>query len=95
MPRAHRLGLLTTAVVIAYLLAWYGMFAVPGLDSKTSDQILPVLPWWALITLGSYSLWSIGMGLLTLRECPEAYEELLGEIAEAKNELRAKGVTVD
>ena len=38
---------------------------------------LEQLPWWLLITFGSYSLWSIGMGLLTLRECPEAYNELL------------------
>jgi len=38
---------------------------------------LEQLPWWLLISFGSYSLWSIGMGLLTLRECPEAYNELL------------------
>jgi len=29
------------------------------------------------VSFGAYSLWTIGWGLLTLRECPEAYEELI------------------
>lgn len=35
------------------------------------------LPWWLLVSFGAYSLWSLGWGLLQLRECPEAYEELI------------------
>lgn len=35
------------------------------------------------------------MGLLTFRDCPDAHQELLMEISEAKNDLRLKGVEVD
>ena len=35
------------------------------------------IPWWLLVSFGSYCLWSIGIGLVSLRECPEAYNELL------------------
>ncbi|KAH6911081.1 dolichol-phosphate mannosyltransferase subunit 3-domain-containing protein [Coprinopsis sp. MPI-PUGE-AT-0042] len=52
-------------------------------------------PWWLLVTFGSYSLWSLGWGLFTFRDCPEAYTELLSEINDAKNALRSQGVTVD
>jgi hypothetical protein len=78
------------------------------------------LPWWVLVSFGSYSLGSLGLGLWSFRDCPEAYAELMHvrlrhfptsipfvaqrvslrcprsqEIQEAKNDLRAKGVTVD
>ena len=36
------------------------------------------IPWWLLVAFGSYCLWSIGLGLVSLKECPEAYNELLG-----------------
>jgi dolichyl-phosphate mannosyltransferase polypeptide 3 len=36
------------------------------------------IPWWLLVTFGSYSLWSLGWGLFTFRDCDEAYEELMG-----------------
>jgi len=35
-------------------------------------------PWWLLVSFGSYSLWSIGWGLFSFRDCEEAYHELLG-----------------
>ncbi|KIM35613.1 hypothetical protein M413DRAFT_449659 [Hebeloma cylindrosporum] len=95
MARAHRVALIVTIVATSYLLTLFGVLSVPLLDPKVSEKILPVLPWWLLVAFGSYCLWSIGMGLLTLRECPEAYHELLGEITQAKNDLRAKGVIVD
>ncbi|KAF8799913.1 dolichol-phosphate mannosyltransferase subunit 3 [Phlegmacium glaucopus] len=95
MARAHRVALLATITTVAYLLLFFNMLSVPLLDAKIAGQILPVIPWWLLVTFGSYCLWSIGMGLVTLRECPEAYNELLGEITEAKDDLRTKGVTVD
>jgi dolichyl-phosphate mannosyltransferase polypeptide 3 len=47
------------------------------------------------VSFGAYSLSSLGLGLLRFRDCPEAYESLLAEISQAKNELRDKGVSVD
>ena len=34
------------------------------------------LPLWALVSLGTYSLASIGYQLFIFRECPEAFKEL-------------------
>ncbi|KAF8167226.1 dolichol-phosphate mannosyltransferase subunit 3 [Crassisporium funariophilum] len=95
MARAHRAAVLGTIAIIAYMLTLFNVLSVPLVDAKIAEQILPVFPWWLLVSFGSYCLWSIGMGLATLRECPEAYNELLVEITAAKNDLRAKGVTVD
>ncbi|RUS21070.1 dolichol-phosphate mannosyltransferase subunit 3-domain-containing protein, partial [Jimgerdemannia flammicorona] len=62
----------------------------PDLSHRSSQ-----LPWWALVTFGSYSLGNIGFHVMTFGDCPEAYHELMGEIQEAKNDLRTKGVSVD
>jgi hypothetical protein len=35
------------------------------------------LPWWLLVSLGSYSLASLGWGIWSFRDCPEAYAELM------------------
>lgn len=35
------------------------------------------IPWWLLVSFGAYSLGSLGWGLFTFRDCPEAYQELL------------------
>jgi dolichol-phosphate mannosyltransferase subunit 3 len=51
--------------------------AVIASRSKYSCQPVIQLPWWLLVAFGSYSLWSLGMGLFTFRDCPEAYEELM------------------
>jgi len=90
-----RAALIATITTVTYLLLFFNIFPVPLLDAKIAEQILPVLPWWLLVAFGSYCLWSIGIGLVSLKECPEAYNELLVEITEAKNDLRTKGVTVD
>lgn len=36
----------------------------------------PQLPWWALVTFGSYALGALGLGLASFRECPDAFQEL-------------------
>ena len=53
------------------------------------------LPFWTLITFGAYLLAKLGYGVLTFNDVPEAHEELMGQIDQARKELRAKGVTVD
>ncbi|PFH47586.1 hypothetical protein AMATHDRAFT_67505 [Amanita thiersii Skay4041] len=95
MTRAHRLGALSALFTVLYSLALFQYLSVPLLDESVVQQILPVIPWWLLVSFGSYSLWSLGWGLFTFRDCPEAYTELLGEISQAKNDLRARGVSVD
>ncbi|XP_006453869.1 hypothetical protein AGABI2DRAFT_189216 [Agaricus bisporus var. bisporus H97] len=95
MARAHRVLLYASVAAILYFLAFFQLISVPLVDPNISELLLPVLPWWLLVSFGSYSLWSLGWGLYTFRDCPDAYTELLGEISKAKNDLRSKGVTVD
>ncbi|KAI6038988.1 dolichol-phosphate mannosyltransferase subunit 3 [Pisolithus marmoratus] len=95
MARVHRVTAAASVLIVLYLLTLFSIVPVPFVDSSVSEQILPVMPWWILVSFGSYSLWSLGWGLLTFRDCPEAYRELLKEINDAKNELRTRGVSVD
>jgi len=91
----HRVGSVAAFIAAIYFLILFNVIPLPFFNAETTGQIVSLLPWWLLVSFGAYSLWSIGWGLLTLRECSEAYEELLSEIAEAKDDLRTKGVTVD
>jgi hypothetical protein len=47
------------------------------LTLSLSNIHLYQIPWWLLVSFGSYSLWSLGWGLFTFRDCSEAYEELM------------------
>ncbi|TXT05041.1 hypothetical protein VHUM_03861 [Vanrija humicola] len=80
---------------IVYLVLLFGILPVPFLAAETAAEILPVIPWWLLVAFGSFSLSSLGLGLLRFNDTPEAYESLLREVAQAKNELRDQGVEVD
>ncbi len=42
------------------------------------------LPWWCLIALGSYALFTVGYNVITFPECDGAYESLRAEITEAQ-----------
>jgi dolichyl-phosphate mannosyltransferase polypeptide 3 len=95
MARAHRLAVISTFSIAVYFLALFQYIPVLFIDEQVAGEILPTLPWWFLVAFGSYSLFSIGWGLWTFRDCPDAYKELMGEIAQAKNELRVQGVSVD
>ncbi|KAF6761334.1 dolichol-phosphate mannosyltransferase subunit 3 [Ephemerocybe angulata] len=95
MARVHRVAAIAVFSTVLYFLAFFQYVSVPFVSESTALALLPVLPWWLLVSFGAYSLWSLGWGLFTFRDCPEAYQELLGEITAAKNDLRSKGVTVD
>ncbi|KAH7906427.1 dolichol-phosphate mannosyltransferase subunit 3, partial [Hygrophoropsis aurantiaca] len=91
MARAHRAAFVFILFSALYILALYAFIPVP----HAAEEVLPLLPWWLLVSFGSYSLWSLGWGVFTFRDCPEAYQELMHEIGQAKDDLRARGVTVD
>ncbi|KAJ7621210.1 dolichol-phosphate mannosyltransferase subunit 3 [Roridomyces roridus] len=95
MARAHRVAFLSTFFASLWALVFFQMFSVPGLDPAIVEQIWPVIPWWFLVTFGSYSLWSLGWGLFTFRDCPEAYEELMREISQARDDLSSRGLALD
>jgi len=95
MTRARKVAGTAAAVTLAYVLVWFSALKVPLVDQKLVDEILPVIPWWLLVSFGSYSLWLLGKGLATFRQCDDAYEELLRDISSAKMDLRSRGVVVD
>ncbi|KAF7310362.1 Dolichol-phosphate mannosyltransferase subunit 3 [Mycena chlorophos] len=95
MSRATRVAIVSTLFASIWALVFFQFFAVPGVNKAVVEDIWPLIPWWLLVSFGSYSLGSLGWGLFTFRDCPEAYEELLKEISLAKDDLRSKGVSVD
>ncbi|KAF7331785.1 Dolichol-phosphate mannosyltransferase subunit 3 [Mycena kentingensis (nom. inval.)] len=95
MTRAQRVALISTLFTTLWTLVFFDFVALPGLQKAVVDEIWPLIPWWLLVSFGSYSLWSLGWGLFTFRDCPEAYEELMKEISLAKDDLRSKGLSLD
>ncbi|KAG1794502.1 dolichol-phosphate mannosyltransferase subunit 3 [Suillus subaureus] len=95
MTRLHRVSIYSSILISIYLLVLFEVLPIPLVDASVAQDILPVVPWWLLVSFGSYSLWSLGWGVFTFRDCPDAYHELLQEINEAKNDLRSRAVTVD
>ncbi|KAI9719712.1 MAG: hypothetical protein M1828_006145 [Chrysothrix sp. TS-e1954] len=93
MTRASQtvsVGLLVSAL---YLATLYNL--IPILPSKVQDEILPVLPLWALVSFGAYLLGKIGFALVTFNDVPDAHKRLMKEIETARGELRGWGVDVD
>ncbi|WVQ82606.1 hypothetical protein IAT38_004736 [Cryptococcus sp. DSM 104549] len=95
MSKGTRFVTAAVPAIFLYLLALFQILPVPLLSEQVSNEIFPVLPWWLLVTFGAYSLSSLGLGLVQFHDCPEAYESLLGEISQARDELRNSGVVVD
>lgn len=56
---------------------------------RSAVQLLPL---WALVSFGLYSLSVIGWSLAHFPSCPEAAEILQGEMKEAQRELCARGI---
>ncbi|KAI9315293.1 dolichol-phosphate mannosyltransferase subunit 3 [Dichotomocladium elegans] len=81
------LGLAT----IIYIALFFGFIPLPDI---IQNKIVPVFPWWTLVTFGSYSLGYLGYHIMTFSDCPDAYTELMGEIQQAKLDLRSKGVSI-
>ncbi|KAM0689276.1 hypothetical protein Q7P36_011353 [Cladosporium allicinum] len=92
MTRAQQT--ITAFVLLAtlYLSAFLGLVPLPA---KVQQDVIPVLPFWALVSFGAYLLGKLGYGVYTFKDQPEAHEELLEQIKLAKADLSKRGVTVD
>ncbi|KAJ2684610.1 hypothetical protein H4R19_006872 [Coemansia spiralis] len=91
MTRAQRLATAFTAAAATWLLGFAGILP---LSETVRADVWPVLPLLLVVALGSYAFVNIGYNLLVFRECPEAYHELMQQIQEAKDDLRAKNVDI-
>ncbi|KAI8958822.1 dolichol-phosphate mannosyltransferase subunit 3 [Daldinia sp. FL1419] len=92
MTRAQQtisIGLLVTSL---YLALYLNLVPLPEL---VQAEIVPVLPFWALVSFGAYLLFRLGWNVMTFNDVPEAHKELTAEIELAKTDLRRLGVEVD
>ncbi|CAF9920677.1 MAG: hypothetical protein GOMPHAMPRED_002107 [Gomphillus americanus] len=92
MTRAQQtisIGLLVSSI---YLAAYLQLIPF---GSKIQNEIIPVLPLWAIVSFGAFLLFKLGLGVFTFNNVPKAYDSLMVEIEEAKKDLRSKGITVD
>ncbi|KOS20002.1 Dolichol-phosphate mannosyltransferase subunit 3 [Escovopsis weberi] len=92
MTRAQQtisIGLLVSSLYLALFLE---LIPLPPL---VQEQIVPVLPFWSLISFGALLLFRLGYGILTFNDVPAAHKELMAEIDMAKADLKRLGVDVD
>ncbi|CAN9082162.1 unnamed protein product [Alternaria alternata] len=82
------IGMLLTSIYLSLFLQ------VVPLPQKIQEEIVPFLPFWALISFGAYLLFKLGWGVFTFNDVPQAHAELMQQIAEARKDLQAKGVDV-
>ncbi|GAB7353375.1 hypothetical protein MBLNU459_g3855t1 [Dothideomycetes sp. NU459] len=75
-----------------YLACFLGLIPF---GATIQDEIIPVLPFWALVSFGAYLLFKLGWGVFTFNDVPQAHKELMAEIELARADLRKKGVEVD
>ncbi|KXS15979.1 hypothetical protein M427DRAFT_123257 [Gonapodya prolifera JEL478] len=85
----------TTIALIAWILVLFHDSLAPGVEVPAYvDEVVPALPLWVLVSLGSYLLWSLGQALFEFRDCPEAFDSLQVDVARAKAELRTRGLPI-
>lgn len=89
MTKATDAALAFITATAIYVAFYFGAIPTPAI---VYEQIIPVLPWWALVSYGCYTLGSLGYGVFTLEDKPDKYEELLTQIIEAKQYLAENNV---
>ncbi|KAK0743015.1 dolichol-phosphate mannosyltransferase subunit 3 [Schizothecium vesticola] len=92
MSRARQT--ITGALLLSslYLSLAFELVPLPAIVQK---DVVPLLPFWFLVSFGAWLLFRLGWGMFTFRDTPEAYAELMDEIKLAKADLRVRGVDVD
>ncbi|KAJ6104227.1 hypothetical protein N7523_010547 [Penicillium sp. IBT 18751x] len=92
MTRAQQTLSVLLLVSSLYLSLYLGL--VP-LNETVQTEVIPVLPFYAVITFGCYLLGRLGLAIFTFNDVPDAHAELQKEIELAKVELRKGNVDVD
>ncbi|KAF2473376.1 dolichol phosphate mannosyltransferas-like protein subunit 3 [Lindgomyces ingoldianus] len=91
MTRAQQTISIAMLLTSLYLACFMEVVSFP---QKIQKEIIPVLPFWALVSFGAYLLFKLGWGVFTFNDVPEAHKELMEQIQQARKELQAKGVDV-
>jgi len=92
MTRAAQTISILVVIGSIYLALLMGFAPLP---SKIQDEVIPVLPFWGIVSFGAYLLFKLGYGVFTFNDVPDAYKELMGQIEQARADLKVKGVSVD
>lgn len=86
----------TFVALFAASAIYFALYAgVIPTGSLIHDEILPYLPFWALVAFGAYALGTLGWGVLTFKNKEGSYKELMQQIEEAKAFYKTKGVELD
>ncbi|KAL7665893.1 Dolichol-phosphate mannosyltransferase subunit 3 [[Candida] zeylanoides] len=92
MTKATETVLAFFALSAVYIALYSGLIPT---SEKVQNEIVPFLPWWALVSFGAYALATLGWGVYTFKDKKSKYEELLVQIDEAKAFYEKKGVSLD
>ncbi|ESW98338.1 hypothetical protein KL918_003916 [Ogataea parapolymorpha] len=92
MTKASETVLAIFTLSAIYFSLLVGVIPLPKI---VQQEVLPVVPWWALVSFGCYALGTLGYGVFTFKDKEDKYHELLGEIAEAKEFLKKNGVDIE
>ncbi|KAF1842092.1 dolichol phosphate mannosyltransferas-like protein subunit 3 [Cucurbitaria berberidis CBS 394.84] len=91
MTRAQQTISIAMLLTSIYLAVFMEVIPFP---EKLQNEVVPVLPFWALVSFGAYLLFKLGWGVFTFNDVPDAHKELMQQIAEARVDLKAQGVDV-
>jgi dolichyl-phosphate mannosyltransferase polypeptide 3 len=82
---------------VALLTLWLLLLRLAGdhVQDPRVLQVVTVLPMYALVTFGAYSLGAIALSVMAVQDFPEASKELDRQVAEAKVDLAKKGFKFD
>ncbi|KAF3406379.1 hypothetical protein DPV78_000823 [Talaromyces pinophilus] len=92
MTRAQQTVSILLLLSSLYLALYLGLVPI---NETVQTEIVPVLPFYALIVLACFLGARLGYMILTFNDVPHEYESLQKEIEQAKIELRKANVDVD
>ena len=92
MTKATDTLLVLFAASAIYFVLYSGVIPT---SAKFHDDILPYIPWWSLVTFGSYALATLGWDVFTFKDKVDKYEELVVQIDQAKEFYRKEGINID
>ncbi|RLN94235.1 hypothetical protein BBJ28_00007762 [Nothophytophthora sp. Chile5] len=82
---------LVAFVLLLFLWLLLLRYATDRVADPRVLQVVNVLPMYALVSFGAYSLASIALSVMAVQDFPEASKELDRQVIEAKAELTKKG----
>ena len=84
---------IVTLQVLVVVGVWLASITVykPYATVYVPEEVLWVLPWYALVLFGCYTFMRVGIDLICFNDYPEEIKVLEGDIRKAKNDLNERG----